>query len=842
LSFSRALVRVARLIAGPRLTRVSRIDTQTRVKGLLVIAALATIATTAAPASAALPNQRVDLKVLLLSATGDEPTTNAWEVTLRNEGVPFDEKVASASHTPYTADTFADTMPDGTAHAKYQAVILANGGLLYANDSGQYVSALSDDEWAALRSFEAKFGIRQITAFVYPTPDYGLNYPTTSGDLGGTTASLTATGLQAFPYLQGPVPIDSGAYGYQATPTDSQSFQTLVAGPNQSSLLGIYTRSDGRQEMVSTVDSNAYQVHNQLLRHGMLNWVTRGVYLGYQRNYLELQVDDVFLADERWDTQTNTTPEPSPNPIRMTANDVKRAVNWSQANGLKLDLVFNGSGSVDAIDTNGSDPLTSALLGNKGKFRWINHTYSHTIFDDPDENPTNGLQPADLATIESEIQENIDWAKSVGIPIDKSELVTGGHSGLSLADMPQALADTGVRWIAADASRQPDQYQIGDALTVPRYPTGIYYNVGTKAEQLDEYNYVYLPPSLGGGCVASAVNTCLTTAASWNQYVNNEATIMFRHMLGNDPRPHYMHQSNLAEDGTMYPVVDEVLRRYRAYFNPSIVQLDHSAIGQELARQAQWKQAVDAGQVSGYLLNGAVYVQTTATTQVPFTGTSVGQLYGGQRSGWKTINAGPPVVVNDSDPNNKDRPKISGTLQDGKTLTATSGNWNGTAPFSYAYQWQRCDSAGNNCVNIDGATSSTYTLTPSDIGARLRVVVMASNWISGYSQATSDPTPVAAAAKPVNTASPTVSGTAKRGQTLTAFAGTWGGTQPISYAYQWQRCDASGGGCGNISGARSQTYVLTSSEVGKTIRVVVTATNVAGSTSASSAVTPVVTS
>jgi hypothetical protein len=813
-----------------------------KVKGLLVIAALGILAATAAPASAALPNQRIDLKVLLLSATGTEPTTNAWETTLRNEGVPFEEKIANPSHTPYTSDTFADTLPDGTAHAKYQAVIVATGGLLYQNDSGQYVSALSDAEWAALRSFEAKFGIRQVTAFAYPTPDYGLNYPTASGDLGGTTASLTAAGLQAFPYLQGPVAIDSGAYGYQATPLDPQSFQTLVAGPNQSSLLGIYTRTDGRQEMVSTVDSNAYQIHNQLLRHGMLSWVTRGVYLGYQRNYLELQIDDVFLADERWNMDTNTTPEPSPNPIRMTANDVKRAVNWSQANGLKLDLVFNGSGSVDAIDTNGSDPLTTALLGSKGKFRWINHTYSHTIFDDPDENPTNGLQPADLATIEGEIQNNIDWARSVGIPIDSTELVTGGHSGLSLSDMPQALTDTGVKWIAADASRQFDQFQVGPALTVPRYPTGVYYNVGTNPEQLDEYNYVYLPPSLGGGCVASATNTCLTKPVSWDQYVNNEATIMFRHMVSNDPRPHYMHQSNLAEDGTMYPVVDELLRRYRGYFKPSIVQLDHSAIGQELARQAQWKQAVAAGQVSGYLLNGAVYVQTTATTEVPFTGTSVGQLYAGQRSGWKTINAGSPVVVNDADPNNTGTPKISGTLQDGKTLTATTGNWSGTAPLSYAYQWQRCDSGGNNCLNIDGATGSTYTLVGSDIGARLRVVVMASNWISSYGQAASDPTPVVAAAKPANTASPTISGTAKSGQTLTASPGSWSGTQPISYAYQWQRCDASGGACANISGARSQTYVLTSSEVGKTTRVVVTATNVSGSASASSAATPVVSS
>ena len=65
-----------------------------------------------------------------------------------------------------------------------------------------------------------------------------------------------------------------------------------------------------------TVASNQFQNHDQLLRHGMLNWVTRGVYLGYQRNYLELQVDDVFLPDDAWDpvdaTSRTTTPRRDP--------------------------------------------------------------------------------------------------------------------------------------------------------------------------------------------------------------------------------------------------------------------------------------------------------------------------------------------------------------------------------------------------------------------------------------------------------------------------------------------------------------------------------------------------
>jgi phosphatidylinositol-3-phosphatase len=93
---------------------------------------------------------------------------------------------------------------------------------------------------------------------------------------------------------------------------------------------------------------------------------------------------------------------------------------------------------------------------------------------------------------------------------------------------------------------------------------------------------------------------------------------------------------------------------------------------------------------------------------------------------------------------------------------------------------------------------------------------------------------------PSNTSLPTISGTAQQGQTLTASSGTWSGTQPISYAYQWRRCDSAGGACANVAGATAQTYALTSSDVGSTLRVVVTGSNSAGSSSGTSAQTAVV--
>jgi hypothetical protein len=86
-------------------------------------------------------------------------------------------------------------------------------------------------------------------------------------------------------------------------------------------------------------------------------------------------------------------------------------------------------------------------------------------------------------------------------------------------------------------------------------------------------------------------------------------------------------------------------------------------------------------------------------------------------------------------------PTITGTPQVAQTLTANSGTWNGAHPFSYAYQWRRCDSNGANCANVIGATSKTYTLTTADQGNTLRVRVTAKN-ARGASSATSGPSGV----------------------------------------------------------------------------------------------------
>ena len=194
-----------------------------------------------------------------------------------------------------------------------------------------------------------------------------------------------------------------------------------------------------------------------------------------------------------------------------------------------------------------------------------------------------------------------------------------------------------------------------------------------------------------------------------------------------------------------------------------------------------------------------------------------------------------------SGPVNTGLPGISGMPKEGQVLKASPGKWQGTKPITFAYQWQRCNSAGGACQNIAGATSDSYGVGHDDVGSRLVVVVTATN-PDGSGSAASKPTDVIKAGPaqaPVNTALPTISGALQQNAVLTANAGSWTGAQPITFEYQWQRCDAKGGACGNV-GAHAQTYTLGAADVGHTLRVVVKAKNSAGMLSATSALTGVV--
>ncbi len=401
-----------------------------------VLAAMAL--TTAASASAA---QRIDMKVLLLGTSTTEPDLVSWQSALQREGVPFETIITSAGHTPITSATLSDTLGNGTAEGKYQGIIVSVGDLPVCTST--CVSTLSQTEWAALEEYEQTFNVRQITGDIFPAAGFGLNAPKVSGEFAKGAESeetLTTEGKTVFPYLKGPVGIDTGTYGYQATPLTTQvtgaSFKTLLTGPSSSALVGIYTHPNGIQEMVETFDQNANQLQSQLLRHGALNWVTRGVYFGDQRNYLETDIDDNFLSDDSWDTETHEIDYTPADAIREEPVDVERAATWSAANKFRMDMLFNGGGSVAYAETltTGIDPLLTAFQTYKNSFGWISHTWDHPNID---------VGCATQSYIEAELNANTNFAATnLGLTTSTSPtaalgndnptvIITGEHSGLA---------------------------------------------------------------------------------------------------------------------------------------------------------------------------------------------------------------------------------------------------------------------------------------------------------------------------------------------------------------------------------------------------------------------------
>ena len=96
-------------------------------------------------------------------------------------------------------------------------------------------------------------------------------------------------------------------------------------------------------------------------------------------------------------------------------------------------------------------------------------------------------------------------------------------------------------------------------------------------------------------------------------------------------------------------------------------------------------------------------------------------------------------------PSNQTPPAVSGTPEEGKTLTTNNGTWAGTTPMTFTYSWRRCDENGGSCSQIGGATSSTYVLKKVDVGNTIRSRVTARN-SDGSSTATSVPSAVIRAA------------------------------------------------------------------------------------------------
>src|SRR5207247_1393108 len=153
--------------------------------------------------------------------------------------------------------------------------------------------------------------------------------------------------------------------------------------------------------------------------------------------------------------------------------------------------------------------------------------------------------------------------------------------------------------------------------------------------------------------------------------------------------------------------------------------------------------------------------------------------------------------------------------------------------------WRGRDAVPTVCADIPGTTGPSYTMTSADVGSRIVAVVRATNG-GGTTTASSTPSADVTFGAPANSLLPALNGTPREGVEVVATAGMWASGAPIAFAYRWQRCDAAGALCADVPGATGTAYTATETDVGASLRIVVTASSAGGSTTAvSAASTPV---
>jgi len=569
----------------------------------------------------------LDAKLLVIAADGNEADLPAIKQALDYLGTPYTLWVASQHPGGLTADVLAN----GT-HGAYQGVILTDGALVFYNGTS-WASALTDAEWTTLSNYEVSFGVRQVNWYSFPTAALGFTGNVSGKDTmtSPVSAKLTAAGKTVFPYLNAANALAlKNAWIYLAHPTVDANTTPLLVDSAGNAIALVEKYADGREWLTMTVDGNQYLTHTLALQYGLINWVTKGVFIGERHSYLAAQIDDLLLPSDIWGTTTE---------YRITPKDLDASLAWQNAKAgkeltktMKLSWAFNGSG---AYEDDPKDPLANDIKKQHDKFYWLNHTWTHP----------ESLSVMTYADVLSEITLNNAFAKQMKLtPYLTTNMVTPGVSGLDMAASMQAIYDAGVRFVVSDTSRvgqdnpspnagilnsfQPSVFEI------PRRPTNLFYNVWTPQQWAAEYNSIY----------HAYWGRDLTVA----EIMDKETDMLVLYMLRWEIDPWMFHQANLGlydgKHALLTDLLDAAIAKYSAIVTNPIISLPQEKIGAAMAD----KMALNASSVSGTITPGVsmtLTVKNAATVPVTGANAAGAETYAGQKISHVGLKAGQTMTV-----------------------------------------------------------------------------------------------------------------------------------------------------------------------------------------------------
>jgi len=602
-----------------------------------------------------LADRKITQKLLLLGATGNEPAYLAAKSALDRIGVPYRALLAAGPSEELLTNL---TMTDNISVCNYSGVVVGTGGLGYNNPTtGAWESGFTAAEWQALADFEDACSARELVWYAYPSPEFGFDWGGSPFDSDSTNvnATLTPAGQSLFVRVKDAAVIPlRNAYGVATTiptPTDGSTTTALVTG-NGGVLVASHVGADGRETLVSTVDSSPYLTHTQVLEYDFVRWVTRGMFVGSKRSYLAPQIDDIFLDNNMWVVGSGNADDESTT-FRLTGTDLTSFVTWQTGRKASLpagstfvtDMAFNGIGT-DASLYPDTTLLTAArAAGNK--LTWLNHTWDH-----------DNLDAVTRAKAKNEVSKNCSLAKTLKLHgFNCNELVTPDMSGLRSLPSVLGMLDAGVRFVVSDTSitealrpgfpGNNPSFNVGrtnplDArlYQIPRHPTSIFYDTSSPETEADEYNHIY--------------RAYYGRDLEYTEILDKDSEFGLHYLLTGDIDPLMFHQANLrnyAGGRSIYADwIDAVVTKYLAFTDAPILTLSQNQIG--TAMQARGK--LDACGATVTMIESAgtrsLQLKATKACTVPLTGVvapanGLVETYAGDPTTFVTMLAGQTKIV-----------------------------------------------------------------------------------------------------------------------------------------------------------------------------------------------------
>lgn len=590
--------------------------------------------------------KRVVQRVLVIRQSDGQAAFNAAKNSLDRIGIPY--LAVGPTTIPELFHNEA-----GTNVCNFNSVLFTLGGIV-----------TNEAERQRIVDFELACGAREAVWYTWPTPDLGLQYIDGTASTSYTATVDNSTAARAFFSRVKPTAklTVNGAYTYPTTVLDAQT--TPLLRNDKGVILALHKTTDGREVLVSTVDSNPYLTHAIAIEYDMLRWLTKGMFVGKKRAYLSAQIDDIFLDNFMWNPTLNTTVEDEDSAaartFRISGPDMTDFVAWQTAFQASLpsgssfitEMAFNGAGA-----TSTTDKLVVASRNAGNKLSWLNHTWDH-----------ENLDAATRSFTSNEVKRNCKRATDLHLAgFTCAELVTPDMSGLANVNAVLGMIDAGVKWVVSDTSHTVQAFPSapGDnpsfnvgrynsldkrLYLIPRHPTSVFYNVETPDLHTDEYRFIYDQFWADNGFSGTIDYS----------FVQDKATeFSFLYLLQGDIDPLMFHQANLhnyakATGGnhSLYgDFIEKTVAKYLAISPTPIISLSQDAIGAAMIE----REKLDKCGLTATINEAATGARTltlraVAGCTVPLTGLDKAaygkvETYNGEKTTSVTLAAGQTVTI-----------------------------------------------------------------------------------------------------------------------------------------------------------------------------------------------------